>query len=420
MPAVPAIAIILEGKVRMDNRIVIVGAGPAGLVTALTLVKAGLPVLVIERNATLLDDPRAATIHPATLDILDELGIVDKVKEEGLYAPVFQFWDRPSGAMVAEFDHALLKGETRHPYVIQCEQFKLSRIVCDLISANALAEIRFNANVQEIAVVDEGKVRLTVSTPEGNETIETPWLIGCDGGRSTVRKSAGIEFGGFTWPERFVVITTPFDFAAEHGYSYRSYFADPDEWCNCFKVSGYDGVALWRTVFPADPAIGDDELLSRQFAEQKLQRFFPKSSPYEVVHHNIYTVHQRVAETFRKGRVLLAGDSAHINNPIGGMGLNGGVQDAFSLGQKLATVIRAEAGEHVLDLYDFQRRTITTKFVQEQSIQNKKRLEAKDADVRQRNLDELRSIAADAKLAKEFLMRTSMIAAQRAANALTL
>ena len=146
-----------------------------------------------------------------------------------------------------------------------------------------------------------------------------------------MRKQCGIEFEGFTWPERFIVLTTPFDFEASRGYCPRSYFADPDEWCNCFKVSENGPPGLWRTVFPTDPALSDDELMSDAAIEARLQKFFPAPERYEVVHRNLYVTHQRVAGTFRAGLVLLAGDAAHVNNPIGGMGLNGGLQDAGNL-----------------------------------------------------------------------------------------
>ena len=124
-----------------------------------------------------------------------------------------------------------------------------------------------------------------------------------------------------------------------------------------------------------------------------MQSFFPSPQAYEIIHRNLYVTHQRVAETFRKGRVLLAGDAAHVNNPIGGMGLNGGIQDAVNLSDKIVRIMRDGAAERLLDLYNLQRRTLAIEFVQEQSIANKKRLEARDPAVRARNLDELRPSA---------------------------
>jgi len=235
-----------------------------------------------------------------------------------------------------------------------------------------------------------------------------------------VRKQCGIAFEGFTWPERFIVFTTPYDFETNRGYCPRSYFADPGSWCNCFKVSADGPPGLWRTVFPTDPSQPEADLTSDEAVQALMQKFFPSPEPYEVVHRNLYVTHQRVAATFRAGRVLLAGDAAHVNNPIGGMGLNGGIQDAANLCEKLAKVMLDGAPERLLDLYNLQRRTVAIEFVQEQSIANKKRLEASDPEVRERNLDELRQMAGDRERARAFLLRTAMIARQRRAAALEL
>jgi 3-(3-hydroxy-phenyl)propionate hydroxylase len=216
------------------------------------------------------------------------------------------------------------------------------------------------------------------------------------------------------------VLTTPFDFGASRGYCPRNYFADPDEWCNCFKVSADGPPGLWRTVFPTDQSLSEAELMSDEAVQARLQKFFPSDMPYEIVHRNLYTTHQRVAAGFRTGRVLLAGDAAHVNNPIGGMGLNGGFQDAANLSEKLAGVILDGESDRILDLYDLQRRTAATEFVQQQSIANKKQLEERDPETRRRNLDELGAIAADPARARQFLLRSSMLASQRRVAAMTL
>ena len=244
--------------------------------------------------------------------------------------------------------------------------------------------------------------------------------MGADGGRSTVRKACGIAFEGFTWDERFLVLTTPFDFEANRGYSARNYFADPDEWCNCFKVSANGPPGLWRTVFPAERDASEAELLSDEAVQKRLQRFFPADRPYDIVHRNLYVTHQRVATNFRHGRVLLAGDAAHVNNPIGGMGLNGGLQDAGNVAEKLGAILLEGGPDSLLDLYNLQRRTVAVEFVQEQSIANKKQLETREPEARKRNLDELSAIAADPVRARDYLLRTSMIASQRRVAAMGL
>jgi 3-(3-hydroxy-phenyl)propionate hydroxylase len=402
-----------------QRRVLIAGGGPVGLLSALLLGRQGLPVRLFDVNESPQADPRAATTHPATLDLLAEDGLADDMARVGLVAPIFQFWDRPSGEKIAEFDHAVLQHDTHHPFVVQCEQFKTAKLILDRLSKLPNVEVLFGHEVVDVTQTN-ASISADVRGPHGVRTHSGAYLIGADGGRSVVRKQSDIAFDGFTWPERFIVLTTPFNFEASRGLCFRNYFADPDEWCNCFKVSADGPPGLWRTVYPADPKLSDAELMSDAAVQARLQKFFPASQPYEIVHRNLYVTHQRVAATFRKGRVLLAGDSAHVNNPIGGMGLNGGIQDAANLADKLAPVLLAGAPDALLDLYSLQRRTVATEYVQEQSITNKKRLEARDPEMRRRNHDELREIASDPSRARQFLLRTSMIASQRRVAAMTL
>jgi 3-(3-hydroxy-phenyl)propionate hydroxylase len=401
-----------------QRQVLIAGGGPVGLLCAWLLGRRGIPVVLFDENEGPQADPRAATTHPATLDLLAEDGLADDMERVGLVAPIFQFWDRPSASLVAQFDHAVLRDDTRHPYVVQCEQFKTAKLVLQRLGAIGNVAVKSNHAVVDVAQSDR-TVSVDVKGPNGIETHTGAYLIGADGGRSSVRKSCGIAFEGFTWPERFIVFTTPFDFEKNRGYCPRSYFADPGSWCNCFKVSADGPPGLWRTVFPTDPGEPDADLTSDDAVQMLMQKFFPSPQPYEVVHRNLYVTHQRVAATFRTGRVLLAGDAAHVNNPIGGMGLNGGIQDAVNLCEKLLAVLLDGAPERLLDLYSVQRRTVAIEFVQEQSIANKKRLEERDPEVRKRNLDELSAIAADKERTRAFLLRTSMIASQRRAAAIT-
>jgi 3-(3-hydroxy-phenyl)propionate hydroxylase len=402
-----------------DGRVLIAGGGPVGLLCAWLLARRGVPVRLFEENDGPQADPRAATTHPATLELLSEDGLAQDMARVGLVAPIFQFWDQPSGELVAEFDHAVLANDTSYPYVVQCEQFKTAQLILDRLQKLSNVEILFGEAAVDLRQGDDG-VSLDVRGPAGTTTHRGAYLIGADGGRSTMRKQCGIAFEGFTWPERFVVLTTPYDFEAERGYCYRSYFADPGAWCNCFKVSADGPPGLWRTVFPTEAAETDDEVLCEAGVQARLNKFFPAPLPYEVVHRNLYVTHQRVAASFRHGRVLLAGDAAHVNNPIGGMGLNGGIQDAVNLADKLARILMGGYPERLLDLYDRQRRTVAVEFVQEQSIANKKRLEAADPEQRRRNLDELKAIAADPARARQFLLRTSMIESQLRAERIAL
>ncbi len=401
------------------DAILVAGGGPVGLLCAWLLGRRGLRVRLFDNNAEPQADPRAATTHPATLELLAEDGLAADMARVGLVAPIFQFWDRPSGELVAQFDHVLLKDDTRFPYVVQCEQFKTARLILDRLRKLPNVEVLYGHEIVDVSP-SERLVAVDVRGPDGIKSLSGSYLIGADGGRSIVRKQCGIAFEGFTWPEQFIVLTTPYDFEAERGYCYRSYFADPGAWCNCFKVSADGPPGLWRTVYPVIPEQPENEIMSDAGVQARIQSFFPSPRRYDIVHRNLYVTHQRVAETFRKGRVLLAGDAAHVNNPIGGMGLNGGLQDAANLADKLAQVILEGAPEELLDLYSRQRRTIAVEFVQEQSIANKKRLEVREPEARRRNLGELREIAADPVRARQFLLRTSMLASQKRAATITL
>jgi 3-(3-hydroxy-phenyl)propionate hydroxylase len=397
--------------------VLIAGGGPVGMIAALALARQGVDVAVFEAEAQVDGSPRAATTHPATLEMLADLGLIDEVIGRGLVAPTFQFWDRPSGKLIAEFDHAVLKNDTRYPFVVQCEQHKLVKLATEELRALPNAEIHVASRVRAVDLTDNG-VALTIESAGKTKDISGSYLIGADGGRSTVRKALAIDFEGYTFPERFLVLTTPFDFATERGCGFRSYFSDPDEWANLFKVSGDDGSGLWRVVFPTRPGESDDEALSETTVQRRLQRFFPKVGAYPVVHRNIYNVHQRVAARFGQGRAFLAGDAAHVNNPIGGLGLNCGIHDAVELAGLLVPVLRDAAKPETLALYDQRRRPINIEYVQQQTIANKKRLEESDPDRRAANFESLRATASDPVAHRAFLMRSSLLQSVRTSRAL--
>jgi 3-(3-hydroxy-phenyl)propionate hydroxylase len=398
----------------MSERVLIAGGGPVGMVTALALARRGFPVSVFEAEDRIDDAPRASTTHPATLELLEDLQLVEEVMRDGVGARTFQFRDRPNDAIIAEFDHEILHSDTRFPLVVQYEQHKLARLALKHLREFPGTELHFSARAVGVEPA-AGHVDLIAETAQGLKRFRGAFLVGADGGRSTVRKCIGIEFEGYTWPERFIVLTTRFDFAAERGYCYRTYFSDPEEWANLFKVAGEDGKGLWRVVFPTREYEDDESALAEAGVQERLMRFFPQRVPYEVVHRNLYKVHQRVAAAFRKGRVLLAGDAAHVNNPIGGLGLNCGIHDAVELAQCLERFCGTQGMEDELDLYDRRRRTINIEFVQSQTVVNKKRLEEKDPVVRAKNFEELKATAVDPVRHRAFLLRTSLIDSVRRA-----
>lgn len=391
----------------MLDDVVIAGAGPAGCTVALFFAQRGYRVRLLEAEATLPIDLRASTFHPPSLDLLDTLSVSEKLLPIGLVSPTYQYRDRRTGE-IAEFDLSVLSGETRHPYRLQCEQYKMTQVACEMLKDYPTARVEFSHRVTGVEQ-EADRVRVRASTPSGEIAFEGRYLVGADGASSAVRRALDIPFEGFTYPERFLVVSTPFDFTAVFDrLANVNYVSDPEEWCVILKT-----LTLWRILFPTSPEADEAQLLSDGYIQSRLHHLFEKPGDYEVAHRTLYRVHQRVATRYREGRVLLAGDAAHINNPLGGMGMNGGLHDAFNLSEKLLAVLEGRADETILDLYDRQRRTIAQKFVQEHTIRNKQLMEARDVDAQRRRQQEFMRMAEDPALAKQFLMKTSMIQSLR-------
>ena len=392
----------------------IAGAGPVGLVLALSLAGRGHRVLVVEKLVDLLDQVRrAGTIHAATLEMLDDIGLYERLEPRGIVAPLVHYWDRGDSEPIAVFDHDVLAGDARFPHALQCDRLKLVEESLKMASTNDLIEIRTGT---ELVGFRQGadSVTATVETADGErQELRGSHLVGCEGAHSVVRKQLGIDFEGFAFPDRTMTLSVLFDFDSVLPYGHRNYILDPVEWANLFRWTD-----LWRVVLPADVHADPAALLDDDVIEAGLQRFHRSGEPYEVVSKSLYTVHQRVAETFRAGRVLLAGDAAHVNSPIGAMGMNSGIHDAVNLAAKLSSVLRDEAGGEVLDRYVRQRRHVAVAHVQAITIRNKKLMAEADPEVRRRNREELCRSADDPVLAREFLLRASLISSVREAAAI--
>ena len=381
--------------------VIVVGAGPAGLVCAMSTAKAGLKTVVIEAEPEIPKNLRGSTFHPSSLDMLDDaFGAARPLIKRGLIAPAVQY-RRHNKGKIAEFNFNDISDLTKHPYRLQAEQYKLCEILHDMLLNYENVDLKFSTRVVNLKQEDHS---VTVSIESGQQ-IKGAYLVAADGANSIIRQTLNIPFEGFTWPERFLVASTPFNFQSIFtDLASVSYVADPEEWYFLLQIPN----GLWRCMFPIRPNELEKEILSDENVQARLNRIHVNSVPYELVHKTLYNVHQRVAKTYRLGRVLLTGDAAHVNNPLGGMGMNGGIHDSFNLAEKLIPVLKGQTDPSSLDLYDKERRTVAMDYVQHVSIQNKNDLET--ADPAEQAAFDARLVASRDNLKKrrELLLKLSM------------
>ena len=396
----------------INNRILIVGAGPVGLSAATYLTYRGIPVSIFEAESSLPKNLRASTFHPSTLDLLEPYGASESLINQGIVAPKFQFRDLKNGCL-AEFDFGLISDETNHPYRVQCEQFKLNKYLESWLKEKGADHIKFDHKMTNLEQDAEG-VKIYVKTPEGEKMFSGRWLIGADGANSVVRKLSSISFEGFTWKERFLVVSTKFKYEkALTDLSFVNYFADPVLWFFLLKVPG-----LWRVMFPIQNYEKSSSIFTKDQIEMKLRWVYPKGKDFDVFHTTLYNVHQRIASTYRKNRIFLVGDAAHINNPLGGMGMNGGIHDAFNLAEKLAAVWHNKQSEILLDFYEQERRTVALEYVNKKSIKNKKNLEAKSPEEQKAFRSFLMDLMQSDSKTKDYLMDVSMLSSLKTSKKL--
>ncbi len=386
-----------------DNKAqaLVVGAGPVGTTAAYKLASEGIDVILLESNPNCPEDLRASTFHPPTLEMLSSFDIVDEMEEIGLRAPVYQYRNRQTGEHFS-FDLGELADVTKYPYRLQCEQFKLARLLTKRLEKHPNAKVCFNHRLLTVDQ-DAGGVTVKAETPMGIETFRADFLIACDGANSTVRKWLNVGFDGFTYPEKFVTFSTevPLEKHFEN-LAHVNYVADPTEWMVLLKVP-----TLWRVLVPAhdmdDDYIVSDEMKSKVFSNLIGDPDVPAA------HRTIYRVHQRVADKYVDGRIILAGDAAHLNNPLGGLGMNSGIHDIWNLSRNLIPVMKT-GGDHAgpLGLYERQRQAVMRDFVQAQTIRNKKALESKDPDGQQKYQQELTAILADDERRRDYLLGQAM------------
>lgn len=383
-------------------QVVIVGAGPVGTTMATLLAKQGADVIVLEANEDCAQDLRASTFHPPTLEMLDEVDVTPMLLERGLKAPVYHWRDRQSGEVIS-FDLGEIADVTRYPFRIQCEQYHLSRALAEGLARYPGAQVRFSHRLLSFDQ-DAGGVTAFVESPTAIQEIRCDFLIAADGANSVVRKWLGIEFDGFTYPERFLCLSTDEDLTGYlENLAYVNYVSDPEEWLVLLKVP-----SVWRVLLPTDGGASDDDLRSDERKNAIFERLIGKGAEVKTFHRTLYRVHQRVAKSFLEGRVMLIGDAAHLNNPLGGFGMNSGLHDAFNLFEKLQPALKSGKANGALELFDRQRRQVTHAFTQAQTIENMEFIRGGAGERHERRRAAMMAIRDDDERRRAYLLKQAM------------
>ena len=387
-----------------DYDVIVAGGGPVGTVAGYALAQAGLKVLVAEADTHCAEDLRASTFHPSSLEMLDTLGVIDDLLPMGLKAPVYQYRIRSTGEILA-FDLGDLADRTPFPFRLQCEQWQLAELLAARIAAMPRCEMAFSRRVVHFEQDADG-VTVNLEAPTEIETRRCRYLVAADGANSIVRKWLGVGFSGFTYPEKFLCLSTTLPLEQHFDdLAYVNYVADPADWHVLLRVP-----RLWRVLVSGDEATADSELKSDANKSAIFDRLLGSGGrDVETVHRTIYRVHQRVAERYDHGRVLLIGDAAHLNNPLGGLGMNSGIHDAVNLSEKLSLIINDGAdAPSLLARFDRQRRTVMHNFIQAQTIANKRLIEASDPVARAEHYAGMRAVNTDPDRRRDYLYTQAM------------
>jgi 3-(3-hydroxy-phenyl)propionate hydroxylase/6-hydroxy-3-succinoylpyridine 3-monooxygenase len=344
--------------------VIVVGGGPTGFITALGLAQAGVKVCVIEAEPGIPDSPRAAVYHWSVLDGLERLGVREEAERIGFAKNDYLWTVRRTGEDI-RYDLSVLEGHTAFPYNIHLGQHQLAEIARARLEALPNAEVRFDTTFITLAQ-DGESVRVAIEGPEGREFLEAKYVVGADGAGSLVRKTIGLGFEGMTWPERFVATNVYHDFESA-GYALSDLVID-DEWGAVIVKIARDG--LWRCTFMEDARLPEASFMERIPAAY--EHLLVGKGGYQLDRAAPYKMHQRCAETFRKGRVLLAGDAAHVTNPTGGYGLTSGLFDAYALWPTLAAAVLEGADPALLDRYAAERKAVFLERTSPRAIANKR------------------------------------------------
>ncbi len=397
-----------------DCDVIVAGGGPTGLLTAFLCAEAGIEARVFEAQKDVALDLRATSFHPPTLDMLDAHGITDELIAQGIITTSWQVRLHPSGER-AVFDLATIKGDVRHPFRLQCEQWRLQRVLVARIAKQDKASVEFGRRVTGFTQDSDGVTVTVEGGAQGTETLRARILVGADGLHSAVRQSAGIPFEGEAFPETTLVVTTTFP--------YDQYMEGIGIVCSCWTEKGNLAFLrlkdYWRLAVYLKEDRSIEEQITPEGVEAALQEVISVPEKYPVLRAWPYKVNQRIVPTYNVGRAVLVGDSAHVNSPAGALGLNGGIHEAFELVAALVDVLKHGAPLDRFDLYTRRRRPVVAEEILGQAKRNRNRMREKDPNERRRLLAELQAITSDPERHHAYVRKASMIDGLRMATAIT-
>ena len=358
-----------------DFSVIVVGAGPVGLLTTLRLAQAGIPTTCLEALDAIDESPRAMAYHPVATREIDRAGVLDDVRKIGSAGRGVCWRSTKSKEVIA-----LIKRGTNKtfPYEnLTIGQHLLAKLILEHLKRYERSNVIFSRKVVAVDQSSRKDIKVTIEDPEGKiSELSATYVVAADGGRSTMRNLLDISFDGFTYEEQLVSTNVYFDFE-KYGWQDGNFMVDPEHWALIGRINGE---GLWRVSYGEKPGLSHDEIRERM--PWKFSELFPGDKPleYKLDQMSPYRLNQRCASTFRKGRVVLAGDAAHLCNPFGGLGLTGGILDAAAVSDALIGVHEDKAGDAILDKYAEVRRSIFVDTVNPTSQANKLRLHDKDPE----------------------------------------
>ncbi len=372
--------------------VLIAGAGPVGLTAALGLARLGVRVEVFEKRPTPNLTSKGSTFHPPTLEILDELGVVDKALRNGERASAIDYYDR--GRRVARLEMSLIADLTRYPFRIQYEQADVTVDMFAALRRYSNATVHFGAAVAA-AETTAGGVRLFL---EDGTNVNGSLLVAADGAKSTLRTKLGIDFEGEDYASRVLRIFTNAEldrFIPD--IAPVSYLYDGERSISALKMA-----RGWRILFRIPAGQSDEAALEDRHIRSLLQETFGsdgRSMP--IVWKDVYAASRRVAERYYDGRIVLAGDAAHVSNTRGGMNMNCGIHDAYALVEAAARILNGATDERELEGYAWNRQRVA----KEHLIPLSDRAVSTGAA----RLAEMQAVAADPVAARAYLAASSLL-----------